>query len=103
MIAPRSRRSTTQGGSMRGVTVAEPTSVAARSASVGDRAVALLRLADLEGPAFDHCDSLTKIKGNEQEGPASWFARHSEGGRRWPEHAPERHKAKGRQAERSRA
>ena len=37
---------------MRGVTVAEPTSVAARSASVCDRAVALLRLADLEGPAF---------------------------------------------------
>src|SRR6266853_1974598 len=45
----------------------------------------------------------SRNKGNEQEGPASWFARLSEGGRRWPEHAPERHKAKGRQAERSRA
>src|SRR5260370_19379435 len=37
----------------RGATVAEPTSVAARSASVCGRAVAFLRLADLEGPASE--------------------------------------------------
>src|SRR4029077_15623804 len=46
----------------RGTTVAEPTSVAARSACVCGRAVAFLRLADLEGPASE-VRSVQRLRG----------------------------------------
>src|SRR6266436_1979881 len=58
-------RSTPQSGSMRcarGITVAEPTSVAARSACVCGRAVAFLRLADLERPASE-VRSVQRLRG----------------------------------------
>src|SRR5260370_41760981 len=53
MVAARRRRSASENGSMRAGNNSRRTdSVAARSASVCNRAVAFLRLADLEDPAF---------------------------------------------------
>src|SRR3979411_3154279 len=63
MIAPRRRAALPKVAlCARGATVAAPTSVAAWSASVCGRAVAFLRLADLEGPASE-VRSVQRLRG----------------------------------------